>query len=126
MLSNFVDDTDWKQSKDCPIDKLGPGKVYNKCIFVVTEMTAEEMLQGKIRIAKNSSVVALRIPQANLQTHWENFRPTQHQVSSPELYIQNSKFYVLHIPFFAITSRADACLLCNELRAKFTPVVIRD
>ena len=41
VLSNFVNDEDGKQTKDAPIDKLDPDKTYNRCIFVVTEATAE-------------------------------------------------------------------------------------
>ena len=62
------------------IDKLDPDRTYNKCIFVVTETTAEEMLEGKIRIPEERAAVALLVPQADQQEHWKDFRPTQHQV----------------------------------------------
>ena len=80
ILSNYVNDEDGKQIKDTPIDKLDPDKTYNRCIFVVTETTAEEMLEGRIRIPEERAAVALLVPQANYQEHWKSFRPVQHQV----------------------------------------------
>ena len=58
---------------------MDPGTLYNKCIFVVAEATAEAMLEGRMQVPKENAAVALLMPQAHLQDDWGHFRPKQHQ-----------------------------------------------